>query len=226
MSDNTTPHKAAQYDSDITKVIPFYDTILDETVDLVAAVNPSPDIWLDTGCGTGNATVKAIKRFPETQFMLADPSPEMLKIAQNKFESYPKVSIIGTYATQLLNEHVMNEADVITAVQCHHYLSEPDRKKAVDVCFSLLKENGLFIVTENIRPSDDIGIAAGKARWIEYEILMGKSREDAEKHVDRFDRAYFPITVDAHYRLLKEAGFRSVNMFWYAQMQAGFYAIK
>ncbi len=47
-----------------------------------------------------------------------------------------------------------------------------------------------------------------------------------EDHLKRFDTEYFPIKTSEHMLLLKEAGFRVVEMFWMSYMQAGFYCIK
>jgi tRNA (cmo5U34)-methyltransferase len=44
--------------------------------------------------------------------------------------------------------------------------------------------------------------------------------------MERFDTAYFPITVDEHLQLLKACGFETAELFWYSYMQAGFYGIK
>ena len=48
----------------------------------------------------------------------------------------------------------------------------------------------------------------------------------AEEHAKRFNNEYFPISVEEHLNLLKETGFKNVNLFWLSHMQAGFYAIK
>jgi len=37
--------------------------------------------WLDTGCGTGNLVELALKAFPDTRFILADPTEKMLHAA-------------------------------------------------------------------------------------------------------------------------------------------------
>ncbi|HNX57522.1 MAG TPA: class I SAM-dependent methyltransferase, partial [Spirochaetota bacterium] len=58
------------------------------------------------------------------------------------------------------------------------------------------------------------------------QLSQGKSEESVNAHLERFDREYFPITVEDHISLLKETGFRRVELFWYSVMQAGFYAIK
>ena len=39
-------------------------------------------------------------------------------------------------------------------------------------------------------------------------------------------KEFLPITAEQHFDALAQAGFRVVELFWFPQMQAGFYAIK
>jgi tRNA (cmo5U34)-methyltransferase len=66
----------------------------------------------------------------------------------------------------------------------------------------------------------------GLERWRKFQVSQGRSTGVVQKHLERFGKAYFPITVSEHLDLLKKCGFGVVELFWYSQMQAGFYAIK
>ncbi len=119
-----------------------------------------------------------------------------------------------------------NPADVITSIQSHHYLSTDERYKAVKACYNNLNENGIYVTFENICPFTEKGTEIGKEYWKKFQISKGKTVEDAENHIKRFDVEYFPITVEEHLSLLRKSGFSVVEMFWYSYMQAGFYCIK
>ena len=118
------------------------------------------------------------------------------------------------------------QPDVITAIQCHHYLSREGRAKATGVCYNLLKEGGVYVTFENIRPLTEEGIIIGKRYWGNFQLTYGRTEEEIKEHLERFDTEYFPITVEEHLKLLRETGFRTVELFWYSYMQAGFYCIK
>ena len=81
-NDNATAHPAHQYDAEVRKVIPFYDAIQNETLDLVRSVAGEPALWVDTGAGTGALVERALAAFPRTRFVLADPSEAMLAQAR------------------------------------------------------------------------------------------------------------------------------------------------
>ncbi len=216
----------ANYDEQIRGILPNYDLFHQETINLVKAALLKPRIWLDTGCGTGTFVEKALKHFPDTRFILADPSAEMLEEAEKKLSELNNVMFLKPISTQDLSIESIGSPDVITAIQSHHYLSKDERIRATKVCYDLLKEGGIYVTFENIRPRSDIGIEIGKRNWRIYQLSVGRDLEAVESHLMRFDTAFFPITVEEHFSLMKNVGFRVVEQLWYSCMQAGFYCVK
>lgn len=222
--DNASAHSSGVYDVEVRRTIRNYDLFHDETVCLLKAAGANPALWLDTGGGTGNLIVKALEAFPETRFILADPSEGMLEEAGKKIKS-PRVRFIGPVSTQDLD--ISGETpDVITAIQAHHYLDKENRLTATKKCYDLLKTDGFFISFENVSPTTARGIEIGKAAWKEFQVNSGKTPEEADQNILRFGNEYHPITVEDHYFLYRVCGFRVVELFWYSCMQAGFYCIK
>ena len=223
------PYTVVSYDAGIRRTLPYYDLFHAETMDLVRTVHPHPRLWVDTGCGTGSMVRSALLAFPKTRFVLADPNSGMLAAAdadisrkdRKRAESLPPMGSAGlsVYKGRL-------KADVVTAIQCHHYLSTGARLTAVKACRDLLVPGGLLVVFENIAPDTREGIRIGLIRWASFQVARGKSRSEAAKHVGRYGKAFYPITLDAHIKLLRRAGFKTVELFWRSHLQAGFYAIK
>ena len=152
VSENKTPHLPEDYDSKISTVLPYYKSLHNETINLVRSLPEIPKIWMDTGCGTGTFISKAIEHFPDTKFLMLDPSEGMLKQTREKLSSCPcdRVEILEASATQDFTQKLSEQPDIITAIQCHHYLDMDNRKKAVGKCYELLKGGGFFITFENI----------------------------------------------------------------------------
>jgi tRNA (cmo5U34)-methyltransferase len=226
-SDNATPHPASKYDAQIRNTIPYYDNFHAETIKFIKATGIRPRFWLDTGCGTGLLVDQAFGIFKETVFILADPSPEMMNQAKNKLHNKAedgRVRFLDPVSTENLS--LKSEFDVITAIQSHHYLSKTKREQATRTCYGLLKNKGLYITFENIRPSSKKGIENAKKYWSAFQLSKGKDTEAVRNHMKRFDSEYFPITEEEHLKLLKTCGFQTVELFWYSYMQAGFYCIK
>ncbi len=226
--DNTTPHLSAVYDAQILNTIPYYDNFHQEIVHTIQTVNKAPTIWLDTGAGTGTMVRNCIDLFPNTLFLLADPSEEMLSEAHLKLSQYgsERIQFLTPVTTQYIVLDSSLRPDIITAVQSHHYLTKEERMAATKVCYKLLSKGGVYITFENIRPFTEQGIAYDKQKWADFQKSKGKSEEQARNHIDRFDKEYFPITVEEHLQLYRECGFQVVELLWFSYMQAGFYCIK
>ena len=225
---NATPHLPEDYDSRIPGVLPYYSFFHQEIVNFIKSLPYSPKIWLDTGCGTGSLVNKAIEEFPTTKFLLLDPSEGMLNQARKKLSSCPadRLEFLKASSSQEFSQELEEKPDIITAIQCHHYLNREGRIRATGVCYNLLKEGGIYITFENIRPLTKEGITLGKQYWRNFQLAHGRTEEEIKEHLERFDTEYFPITVEEHLELLRETGFRTVELFWYSYMQAGFYCIK
>lgn len=228
--DNTTHVKASDYDKQIRDTIPFYDCFLEEAIDLVRTLKPSAEVWLDTGCGTGTLVIKAFPYFPNTQFILADPSDNMLHQAKLSLNAIPvsHLQFLNPIGTEnlLTSDIQMRQPQIITAIQSHHYMDENTRRTATQACYELLAEDGVYITFENVHPKSEKGTTIALDRWARYQQSKGKSQEMINEHRKRFNTAYFPITIEQHLQLLKACGFATCDLFWYSYMQAGFYAVK
>lgn len=227
-SDNATPHASGVYDVQVRNTIPCYDWFIRETIDLVRAFAPEAKVWLDTGAGTGNLVTAAYDLFPRTRFLLADPSEGMLELAASKLSRFDKkrVTVLQPADTAGLTKVTAERPDVITAVQSHHYLRPEGRVEATRTCYGLLADGGLYVTFENVAPFTEEGLRTGLARWGRFESEHGKSATDVAAHLARYGKEYFPITVEEHLELLRATGFRTVEILWVSQMQAGFWAVK
>ena len=223
LMDNMSSHSARNYDSEISKTIPYYSSLHSESINLIESINTNPEYWLDTGCGTGTFAELILDKFPKVQLVLADPSIEMLAITENKLNNQ-EIKFINEDTNSVIVENI--SFDIITAIQAHHYLKINERKNAVKNCFNLLKKDGIFITFENTRPGTHESTKITMEYWKNFQMKNGKNREEVEKHIKRFDEGYFPISINEHIKLYTETGFRITDTFWKSYMQVGFYCIK
>ncbi len=225
--DNSTPFDATEYDSKVFNTIPFYENFFSETIDFINNTIPFPKKWLDTGCGTGSLVERAIKQFPDSQFILSDPSKNMLELAQSRLAKHTNnITFLDPYGTEDIDKANLNNIDIITAIQCHCYLDKDARIKAINNCYNALCDGGILIYFENIDTHDDISRKIALNRWGQFQLTNGRSFQDVTEHKERFGTAYFPISIEDHFSLLKNSGFEAFDLLWYSHMQAGFFAIK
>jgi len=224
--DNASAHPALDYDAEIEVSVPHHRLLHREVLRLVRAADPAPGSWLDTGCGTGTLVAEAWAAFPRTRFLLADPSPAMLEVARRKLAAaQDRVAFLPPAATQDLSP-AEGPLDVVTAIQCHHYLGGEARAAALRRLRELLRPGGLLVVSENVRFASARAQELGRRRWIDFQIEAGRPPPAAQAHVDRLDQEFFPITVDEHLALFGRIGYRDAALFWLSHMQAGLFAFR
>lgn len=69
-------------------------------------------------------------------------------------------------------------------------------------------------------------MAAEPEKWKNDQIKQGKSREESRRHIERFGKEYFPITLPEHMELMRNCGFKVVEIVWLSNMQVGFWGMK
>ena len=220
--DNKSAYNSEIYDDHIINVLPYYREYFEQIIDLVKAMGIRNPDWLDTGCGTGTMALRVMESMNGVEFTLCDPSPKMLSEAKMKLAGR-EVRYINVSSQELPFE---SEYDVVTAVQCHHYLDRDGRKEAVGKCYQALRDGGVFITFENIKMSSDESDAIALSRWEQFLTDHGNSEEDVRMHIKRRDVEVFPITIEEHIKLLRECGFRSADLLWTSYLQAGLWAVK
>ena len=222
MRDNKSAHNSDVYDDRIVSVLPYYREYHAQIIDLVETLDiPNPN-WLDTGCGTGTLAARVFETRDDVRFTLADPSGGMLEKAKEKL-SGKDVTFINQSSLEI---SFTDEYDIVTAVQSHHYLQKDERKRAVQNCYEALKESGLFVTFENICMSDPKSDEIAMQRWVAFLEEHGNTPEEVQIQKDRRGVETLPITIEEHINLLRDCGFRSVDMLWTSYLQAGFWAIK
>lgn len=222
---NKTPFKAADYDKNVRKVIPLYDLIYEQIIDLISVYfGRKPLAILDTGCGSGNLGVSASEKLNVSELVLCDPSEDMLEVTREKLK--PK----GSYCTfrRIGSEQLdySERFDVVTAIQSHGYFDRAGRELAVKNCFNALKKGGLFICFENTAPFTKRGREVMLDRVANFGINAGRTPEETAAHTARYGTEFFPLTIKEYIELLNSVGFESAELFWHSYMQSGFYGVK
>lgn len=223
MSNRKAAFSAESYDRDILNTIPYYDEVYNQIADVVSVAFLNKAVsWLDVGCGTGKMAEVALEQCNVEKMICIDNSSAMLEVARQKirffYVAFLKLPMEGIdYDSQF---------DVISSILVNHYLSYEERRIAVRNCYHALKEKGIFITFENFAPCDEAMKNLYLKRWKKYQYSKGKSIEECEKHLSRYNTEYFPITIQEQIKILRDCGFMSVEIFWCSYMQVGILARK
>lgn len=222
MNDNISAFNTMEYNSKIKQTLPYYDEFYKQVIELVKTFHSGAVRWLDVGCGTGKMGSVAFENVALEKFVFSDCSEKMIKIVKERFD-FENTEFVVCDAKEL---DYVNEFDIITAIQVNHYMNETSRKAALMKYYAALKNNGLFISFENFAPFTDLGKSIYLERWKRYQLEQGKSFEECNKHIERYGKEYFPISLSENIELMKNCGFKIVEILWLSNMQVGIWGIK
>ena len=156
------------------------------------------------------------------RFVFCDSSDEMIKNVKEHF----KCQNAEFSVCNIKKLAYANEFNVITSIQVNHYLRIEERKMALQKCYEALENNGLFISFENFAPFTDLGKTVYLEKWKRYQMKQGKSLAECDDHIKRYGKDYFPISISENMELMRNCGFKAVEILWLSNMQVGLWGIK
>jgi tRNA (cmo5U34)-methyltransferase len=197
---------AKRYDQQRRKLIPCFDDFYGTAVSIIDCSSQSPEV-LDIGAGTGLFSSFMLERYPDASLTLIDLSENMLDIARERFKDNSKVKYI---AEDYLDYTFDGSFDaVISALSIHHH-SDREKRRLYSKCYTLLKEDGIFVSADQVRGDTPYLESLNRNDWRGKIERSGLSRSE-------LDCAYERIKLDKMSPLadqidwLKESGFSDVD---------------
>ena len=212
-----------EYDQIIDCAIPKYRQLIDECLDVVTHSDVTVRDWVDVGAGTGNMVFAARNKFPDAKYVLLDLSNDMLALAKFKLGDANMRYVWGSSDNMGLMDSC---TDIVTCIQSNHYYDDVGHAAVLSECYRILRPGGLFITTENVGTRTEYGRKIQRARLRDFLLKNGNNEEDTEAFLDRYGVEFNPRSVDEHIRLLEEAGFHNIEVFWMSSSQIGLSATR
>ncbi len=144
-----------------------YEEVLNQVVVFAQDILDKPKVTVvDIGVGTGNLAQKFVGKVE--RLIGIDPSPEMLKIAQEKLPE------IETKEGSFLELPVAdNSTDLVVSSYALHHLTEDEKLKALEEMSRILKSQGKIIMADLMFANQRVGkeiksklIAEGKGKIV------------------------------------------------------------
>lgn len=119
--------------------------------DILKYMRKSKLDFCDLGCGTGFFTGAFFDVAPDSQGILIDASPEMLKLADGKLSRHPdKINFICLRFQDINWNEFANGFDVVFSSLAVHHLHHEEKWKLFSGIFEALKPDGWFILYDLI----------------------------------------------------------------------------
>jgi tRNA (cmo5U34)-methyltransferase len=200
--------------------------VLELVTKAAAATSPHATHILDIGCGAGNYTLKLLRELPNLNVTVADLSQPMLERAVQRIRPATNGEITAAQADiRQLSLRELRFDIIFAAAVFHHLRTDDEWKNVFAKCYAALKPGGSLWISDLIDHSTPSIQTLMWRRYGEYlaEVKDAQYRDDVFAYIEKEDS---PRPLLFQIDLLREVGFRSVEILHKNSCFAAFGAIK
>ena len=243
--DNVEPKDKWKFDEEVAdcfenmlqRSIPQYEVMRNAVANLAYDVIVNADVVkasyniLDIGCSDGLMIETLLKKFSDYSgdghFLGVDVSePMLLKAKHRLLEDVISHKVKIEYC-DLREDFPKTIYDVVTSILTLQFTPIEHRQSIIQQIFDCLcGKNGCFIMVEKVLGNTDKLNKLFVKNYYDKKLESGYSQEQIERKRLSLEGVLVPVTNDWNIDLLKQAGFRHVDVFWRWMNFVGYIAIK
>jgi tRNA (cmo5U34)-methyltransferase len=213
----------SDFDAGIRQLLPRYDEMLEVITRCVPSTSKR---ILELGCGTGELTLKILKRCPDAEITVLDYSPRMISFAREKVASsgyeerwLGQEADFGDWATHPDKFNIGADFDACISSLAIHHLTDEMKQHLFTRIYESLSASGCFWNADPILPEAPTLAEVYKAareEWVTQQpttmadvcARRGTSSSYGYSSQDQL------ATLETHLQMLTQAGFSTVAVPW------------
>lgn len=202
---------ASVFDDMLPRSVPYYN----ENIALIAELLRGRRAICDLGCSTGNLLLFLAQNLNCEILCGVDNSAPMLEIAKAKAKAYgAKIDFIEADILEFftLDSTQKDEFDAIISNYTMQFIRPQKRESLCKKIYENLQKNGIFIMSEKLVSED---------KWLDKRLIdiyhsfkarNGYSKTEISKKREALENILIPFSQDENVAMLKNAGFRAVEV--------------
>lgn len=239
--DNVIPENSWEFNEEVAECfenmlersIPQYNVMRDSVAMLAYSMiynDIKKDTFsvLDLGCSDGLMIQKMREVFGNKgHYTGIDISEPMLNKAKYRFLDDIISNNVSIRNCDLRNDFPSGYFDIITAILSIQFTPIEYRQHIIQNVYNHLSgKNSCFIMVEKVLGNSDRLNKLFVENYYGMKIKNGYSQEQIDRKRLSLEGVLVPVTNDWNIELLKQAGFREVDVFWRWMNFVGYIAIK
>jgi len=223
------------YDRMVSYLLPRYDWLQNELIELVFADGSDDKFIVDLGAGSGIFLDKVLTRHPTVRCCWVDYSEDFLAVVERRLARYgKKVAFVLMPLTERWEDQLPEAPDVICSMSAIHHLESDQKKSLYARCYESLSSGGWFFNLDEMATIYDDAYMNTLHYWVRHVDRAGRDvPEDLHSACDAWqaqfknwqvrniDNAHLPKAGgdDIHegyveqMQWLREAGFVHIDLF-------------
>jgi tRNA (cmo5U34)-methyltransferase len=206
------------FDDMVSRSVPHYEEMQRMVCELALDfARPNTSLY-DIGCSTATTllTLDPILD-PSMTFVGVDNAPDMLEKARQKICQTGTPRPIELQTADLHKGLYMENASVVTMLLTLQFIRPLYRERMMKTIYSGLNDQGCLILIEKLTSEDTTFNRLFIRHYYDFKRRNGYSEIEISKKREALENVLIPYRLEENILLLKETGFRHVEIFfrWY-----------
>jgi tRNA (cmo5U34)-methyltransferase len=209
---------AGVFDDMVSRSVPFYEEMQRMVCELARDfARPGTNLY-DIGCSTAT-TLLMLDAFLDdgVKFIGIDNAPEMLEKAKVKIQQAETSRQIDLRVGDLHQGLAMTDASVVTMLLTLQFVRPLYRERVIKQIYSGLNEQGCLLLIEKLTSEDTMFNRLFIDHYYDFKRRNGYSEIEISKKREALENVLIPYRLEENVQLLRETGFRQIEVFfrWY-----------
>ena len=214
---------ASVFDDMLDRSIPFYKENLKLQIDILKNFLKEKDLVIDLGSSTGTFLIELSKKINNLELIGIDNSPAMIKRAIQKAKAFG--SNVKFIEADFL-EYEFKNPKAIIANYTIQFIRPLKREKLIQKIYNSLKNDGIFLMSEKLITENKKLNKTMIDIYYNYKKEKGYSEYEIAQKREALENVLIPYTMNENIEMLKNAGFKDIDIIFRWNNFATFIAFK
>ncbi|WP_214688647.1 MULTISPECIES: methyltransferase domain-containing protein [unclassified Exiguobacterium] len=213
------------FDFHVKQSVPGYDRIQESVSELANFFCEDGAVVIDLGCATGEslARIQQVVKEKNLRLIGVDESSDMIQQAMKKTK--------GMSDFQFINEKIEDvklpeDSSVVLSILTLQFVSQRHRKAVIKKVYESLGSGGVFILVEKTYSKSGCVQEAFTQLYHDFKEREGLDALEIRAKDKSLRGVMRPLTVAENESILKEVGFKNIEMFFRDLHFCGWLAFK
>lgn len=215
------------FDDMVVRSVPFYLEIQRMITELAADFALEGTQIYDLGCSTGTTMMNLDKVIdPKIRFVGIDNSDEMLKSCKKNLKSAGITRDIDLVKADINNGVLLENPSVVILCLTLQFVRPLYREKLLKSIYDQLNENGALIMIEKVLGEATLFNRMFIKYYYDFKQANNYSQTEIAKKREALENVLIPYKLKENEDMLKDCGFKHIEVFFKWYNFSGFVAMK
>jgi tRNA (cmo5U34)-methyltransferase len=214
---------AGVFDDMLYRSVPFYRENLTLQINILKNFLSENETVIDLGSSTGTFLIELAKKKRGLKLIGIDNSEAMIKRSLNKAKAF---GVSADFINEDILKYDLNGAKAIISNYTVQFIRPLKREKLIRKIFTSLKKEGLFLMSEKLVTENKKLNKTMIDLYYDYKKTMGYSEFEIAQKREALENVLIPYTMQENIEMLKNAGFKDIEIVFRWNNFATFIAFK